>query len=113
MQVKWKSYILLFGLLVFLGETLTIPCAAIDNPKKSTCKMQHAAKGMMMKSCCHKHENKKTTNCNNCPLLYIAVVAPLFTKPDAAATMQKNKYPLFKNKFLSFYCNETWKPPNV
>jgi hypothetical protein len=111
MPVKWKSYILLFGLLVFLGETSTIPYVANAHAKKSTCKMHKGLKAGMGKDCCS-HGAKKSMNCMDCPLCYLAVAAPTFTKTFALAEIKKIQYCIFKNTLLSTYYDETWKPPD-
>ncbi len=113
MLLKWKYYILLFGILVFLGETISIPYMA-KGSNTSGCKMV-ALHAEPKKDCCKKRGNKKTQkpeNCMDCPLCCITITPSFFVKPAAAPEKGKITYSPFKNPLLSSYQNEMWKPPD-
>ena len=110
--MKWKSYILLFGLIVFLGETASIPYTSKEVTKKSTCKMHKGLKTGKLNDCCPRG-TKKSMDCVDCPLCYLTVATTAITKVFSLPEVKKTQYRVFKNSLLSAYHNETWKPPDV
>lgn len=111
--MKWKYYILLFGLLVFLGETVSIPYIANGNTPASTCKMHMTLKAKMKEDSCKKHDTKKPMNCIDCPLCCLTLTTPFFAKSFELSQTKKNKYCIFKNSLLGSYHDKTWKPPDT
>jgi hypothetical protein len=110
MLLKWKYYILLFGLLVFLAETISISYIATGGTSVDTCKMHTALKE---KDGCEKHNTKKPVNCVDCPLCCLTLPGSFFAKPLPLIQFKKNNYSVFKNSLLSSYHDKTWKPPDV
>ncbi|MGH2646021.1 MAG: hypothetical protein ACRDE8_00575, partial [Ginsengibacter sp.] len=79
--MKWKVYILFFGLLVFLGETISIPYLANGSTNSRTCRIHMVLSAKAKKDCCKKHgnsnkETKKPMNCIDCPLCCITLTIP-------------------------------------
>ncbi len=111
--MKWKLYILLFGFIVFLSETVSIPYVAKASSKTNTCCKMHnmAANAGGPKKSCPK-ESKKSMNCLDCPLCYLVVATPMFSKDFVLPEFRKNKYLVFINTGLSTYNDKTWKPPD-
>lgn len=62
---------------------------------------------------CSPHAAKKSMNCTGCPLCYLTVATPLFTKSFALPGIKKTQYCVFKNILLSTWYHETWKPPDT
>jgi len=111
--LKGNTYILLIGLLVFLGETASIPYVGVNsNVKVSSCKMHKDVTKHSKKGCCS-HGNKKMADCVDCPLCYLTVATPFFTRTFVPVETKKLSYNIFKSPGLSAYHNETWKPPDA
>ncbi len=116
MLLKWKYYILLFAILVFLAETISISFWANGSTTPATCKTHMALKMEAKKDCCKKQGNKETKkpmNCIDCPLCCITLTTPFFVKSFALPEVTKNRYCVFKNPLLSSYHVKLWKPPNA
>ena len=115
MLLKWKYYILLFAILVFLAETISIPYLVQGTPTSGPCKMRMASQLEPKKDCCKKHGNKeaqKPLNCIDCPLCCITIASSLFVNPAVPPEKGKIRYSPFRNPLLSSYHNEMWKPPD-
>ena len=100
------------GLIVFLGETKSIPYTSKGVSKKSTCKMSKGLKAGKLNNCCPRG-TKKSMDCLDCPLCYLTVAPATITKVFSLPEVKKTQYCVFKNSPLSAYYNETWKPPDV
>ncbi len=118
MKLKWKYYILLFGVMLFLTETISVPYAAVASAGNNNCKKIIANNEEVNTSCCA-HKTKKPAkpvnpaSCMDCPLYYITVLTPFFSKDFSLPDIAKKKYGVFIHSVLSSYHNKTWKPPDA
>ena len=109
--MKIKAFILLLHLLVYvISGFAAVNCGTIQPVKTSCCKRMMVKHQFPEK--CPKPTKNNTGNCYNCPLLYIATLAPAITVSVQSVLVKKEFRPLQNGK-LTRFPSAVWKPPNV
>ena len=106
-----KALILLLHFSVYIFSGFALTNHNETKPGKNMCCSQMAAKHQHPKKCPGPSQNK-TTNCYDCPLIYIATLTPAVTISLQSITIKK-EFGLKQDDKLNKFHSAVWKPPNV
>ena len=107
--MKIRTAILFLCFVIYFADTLAV--SVFLNPKENhgCCAKMKAKKNVPAE--CPKKSRDCSTDCINCPLLYVTIVPAFFSLPDTSGGLVI-KYGGFVNDVISGYHQKAWKPPN-